>query len=210
MEENNKNNELTEEVTEDTEAAAEDPMIRKVYTKQQNALYTIISIALFFALYFGVNGLVAAFTGKPYNMYAYPDTVSEGSVANAFELSGISPDNGYGFESARLSRDENGYEFRVLFSGISDMESFAENNPKLVYSDSDEEVRIEFYPYRENPERKEFVYADVFWNTDSDKGTVYLFEWQGNFYAEYVESGAIVLSYISEIMAGQERIPAEQ
>lgn len=210
MEENNKNTEIVEEVTEDTETAVEEPMTRKVYTKQQNALYTIISIALFFALYFGVNGLVVASTSKPYNMYAYPDTVVEGSLAEAFDVSGISSDNGYGFESARLSRDENGYEFRVVFSGIPDTESFAENNPKLDYSDSDEEVRIEFYPYRENPDRKEFVYADVFWNVDSDKGTIYLFEWQGDFYAEYVESGTTVLSYISEIMAGQERVYTEQ
>lgn len=210
MEDNNKNTEITEEAAENTEAAAEQPMTRREYTKQQNALYTIISIALFFALYFGVNGLVAALTSKPYNMYAYPDTVVEGGIADAFELSGISADNGYGFESARLSWDKNGYEFRVLFGGIPDMESFAEDNPQLGYSDLDEEVRIEFYPYRENPDRKEFAYADVFLNADNSRGTVYLFEWQGNVYAEYAESGATVLSYISEIMAGQERVYTEQ
>lgn len=205
MEENNKNTEIIEEVTEDTETAAEEPMTRKEYTKQQNALYTIISISLFFALYFGVKGVMGV-GNRPYNMYAYSDTISEERIAAAFELSGISADRGYSFESARLVKDENSYEFRVLFSGISDTESFAENNTKLDYSDSNEESRIEFYPYRENPDRKEFIYADVFWNTDSDKGTVYLFEWQGNVYAEYLESGVSVPTEVSSIMVGQEKV----
>ncbi|MDE6132672.1 MAG: hypothetical protein K2G04_04765, partial [Oscillospiraceae bacterium] len=126
------------------------------------------------------------------------------------ELSGVSANQGYSFESARLSKNKNSYEFRVLLSGISDRESFVENNSNLGYSDSDEEVRIEFYPYRENYERMEFVYADVFWNTDSDKGTIYLFEWQGKLYAEYFENGNILPSEISYIMAGQEKIYSEQ
>ena len=205
MEENNKNTEIIEDDAEDIEAAAEEPMTRKEYTKQQNALYTIISIALFFALYFGVKG-VMGMVDKQYIMYAYPETISEENISAAFELSGISADNGYAFENARLVKNENGYEFRVLFSGITDMESFAENNTKLDYSDSDEEVRIEFYPYSENPDRKEFIYADVFWNVDSDKGTIYLFEWQGNVYAEYLESGVSVPTEVSSIMAGQEKV----
>lgn len=205
MEENNKNVEITEENAEAAEAAAEKPMTRKVYTKQQNALYTIISIALFFALYFGVKGVMGV-VDRPYSMYASPDTISEERIAAVFELSGISADQGYVFENARIVKNGNSYEFGALFSGVPDTESFGENNPKLDYSDSDEEVRIEFYPYRENPERKEFVYADVFWNTDSDKGTVYLFEWQGDVYAEYFESGVSVPTEVSSIMAGQEKV----
>ena len=209
MEDNNKNTEIIEEVAEDTETSAEEPMTRKEYTKQQNALYTIISIALFFALYFGVKGVMGV-VDKQYSMYASPDTISEEHIDAAFELSGISTDQGYVFENARLAKNENSYEFRALFSGISDTESFAENNPKLDYSDSDEEVRIEFYPYKENPDRKEFIYADVFWNVDSDKGTIYLFEWQGDVYAEYLESGVSVPTEVSSIMAGQEKIYTER
>ncbi|MBD5141333.1 MAG: hypothetical protein HDT25_07970 [Ruminococcus sp.] len=209
MEENNKNTEIIEDAEEDIEAAAEEPMTRKEYTKQQNALYTIISIALFFALYFGVKG-VMGMVDKQYIMYAYPETISEENISAAFELIGISVDNGYAFENARLKKNEYGYEFRVLFSGIPDMESFAENNPKFDYSDSDEEVRIRFYPYRENPDRKEFVYADTFWNADNDTGTVFLFEWQGNVYAEYIGNSVRVSTEVSEIMAGQEKIYLEQ
>lgn len=205
MEENNKNTEIIEEIAEDIETSAEEPMTRKEYTKQQNALYTIISIALFFVLYFGVKGVMGV-VDRPYSMYASPDTISEERIAAAFELSGISTDNGYAFENARLEKNKYGYEFRVLFSGISDMESFAENNPKLDYSDSDEEVRIGFYPYRENPDRKEFVYANVFWNADSDTGTVFLFEWQGNVYMEYIENSVSVSTEVSSIMAGQEKV----
>lgn len=209
MEENNKNTEISEEITENTEDAEEQPMARRVYTKQQNAMYTIISIALFFALYFGVKGVMGA-VNRPYIMYAYPDTVSEERVAAVFELSGISSDLGYGFESARLVKTADGYEFTAVFGGISDRESFAENNPQLGHSDSEEEVRIEFYPYKENPDAKEFVYADVFWNADSDNGTIYLFEWQGKLYAEYFERGNVLPSEVSSIMAGQEKIYTER
>lgn len=202
MEENNK---IIEGISEDTDTAAEEPMTRKVYTKQQNALYTIISIALFFALYFGVKGVMGA-VNRPYIVYAYPDTVSEERTALIFELSGISSDLGCDFESARLAKNVNRYEFTAVFGGIADRESFAENNPQLVDYGSDGEVRIEFYPYRENPDVKEFVYAEVFGGADGEKGTVYLFEWQGRLYAEYFEIGNVVPSEVSSIMTGQEKI----
>lgn len=209
MEKNNKSIEISEENTKHTETAAEEPMTRRVYTKQQNAMYTIISIILFFVLYFGVKGVMGV-VNRPYNVYASPDTVSEERVAAAFELCGISADEGYSFENARLVKAENGYEFTVLFGDITDRESFSENNPQLGYSDSEEEVRIEFYPYRENPDGKEFVYAEIFRNADSDNGTIYLFEWQGEFYAEYFESGSVLPSEVSSIMAGQEKIYTER
>lgn len=202
MEENNK---IIEEISEDTDTAAEEPMTRKVYTKQQNALYTIISIALFFALYFGVKGVMGA-VNRPYIVYAYPDTVSEERTALIFELSGISADLGCDFESARLAKNVNRYEFTAVFGGIADRESFAENNPQLVDYGSDGEVRIELYPYRENPDVKEFVYAEVFGGADGEKGTVYIFEWQGRLYAEYFERGNVVPSEVSSIMTGQEKI----
>lgn len=208
MEENNKNMEVTEEIIENTDTAEEEPMTRRVYTKQQNALYTIISIALFFVLYFGVKGVMGA-VNRPYIMYAYPDMVSEERTASIFELSGISSDLGYVFENARLVKNENGYEFMAVFSGIADRESFTESNTQLVNSDSDEEVRIEFYPYRENPDVKDFVYAEAFGGADGEGGTVYLFEWQGRLYAEYFERGNVLPSEISSIMAGQEKIYTE-
>lgn len=208
MEENNKNTENIEEILENTDNAEEQPMTRKVYTKQQNALYTIISIALFFVLYFGVKGVMGA-VNRPYIMYAYPDTVSEERAADVFNLSGVSSDLGYIFENARLVKNENGYEFMAVFSGIADRESFVESNTQLANSDSDEEVRIEFYPYRENPDVKDFVYAEAFGGADGEEGTVYLFEWQGSLYAEYFERGNVLPSEISSIMAGQEKIYTE-
>lgn len=208
MEENNKNMEVTDEIIENTDTAEEQPMTRRVYTKQQNALYTIISIALFFVLYFGVKGVMGA-VNRPYIMYAYPDMVSEERTASIFELSGISSDLGYVFENARLVKNENGYEFMAVFSGIANRESFTESNTQLVNSDSDEEIRIEFYPYRENPDVKEFVYAEAFVGADGEEGTVYLFEWQGRLYAEYFDRGNVLPSEISSIMAGQEKIYTE-
>lgn len=209
MEENNKSTEIIEENAEDTEIAVEEPMTRRVYTKQQNMLYTIISIALFFVLYFGVKGVMGA-VNRPYIMYTYSDTISEERAAVVFNLSGVSSDLGYVFENARLVKNENGYEFMAVFSGIANRESFVESNTQLVNSDSDEEVRIEFYPYRENPDVKEFVYAEAFGGADGEEGTVYLFEWQGRLYAEYFERGNVLPSEISSIMAGQEKIYTER
>lgn len=209
MEENNKSTEIIEENAEDTEIAVEEPMTRRVYTKQQNMLYTIISIALFFVLYFGVKGVMGA-VNRPYIMYAYSDTISDERAAAVFDLSGVSSDLGYVFENARLVKNENGYEFMAVFSGIADRESFTEGNTQLVNSNSDEEVRIEFYPYRENPDVKEFVYAEAFGGADGEEGTVYLFEWQGRLYAEYFERGNVLPSEVLSVMSGQEKIYTER
>lgn len=204
MEENNKNTEITGEVPEES---TEKPMTRTVYTKQQTALYTIISIALFCAVYFGGKG-VMGMVNRPYSITAYAENVGEERIAEAFEIGGISPEQSCSFESARLNKHENGYEFTVIFSGIGDLEIFAEEGIAFEYGNAEEDVRTEIYPYRENPDLAEYVYAEKLVDIDSPNREVYLFEYEGNTYAKYAEYGGIVPAEITGLFYGQEKVYA--
>lgn len=199
MEENNINEEISE--TEQIEA----PMTRKHYTKQQNVLYTIISIGLFFLLYFAARGIMGA-VNRPYYVLVYGEQMSSGAADIAFEISGISTEQGYVLDSARLDRNAGGYSLKIFFSGIGDEESFIENGMDFEYGDAWEDIRTDFYPYRENPDYAEYVYADKYVNVDDPVGAVYFFKWDGEYYAEYIEYSSSIPYKASEIFAGQEKI----
>ena len=198
MEENNINEEIEEE-------AVEAPMTRKHYTKQQNVTYTIISIVLFFILYFAVKGIMGTIN-RPYHILVYSDQIAESTAGDAFAVSGISAEQGYVFENARLNKDVSGYALNIIFSGIKDEESFAESGMTFEYGDVEEDIRREFYPYRDNSDYAEYVYADKYVNIDYPAGAVYLFEWEGELYAEYSEYSTSMPGQISGIFAGQEKI----
>ena len=193
------NEELTE--TEPSEA----PMTRKSYTKQQNILYTIISIGLFFLLYFAARGIMGA-VNRPYYVLVYGEQMSSGAAGIAFEISGISGSQGYVFESARFDRRSGGYELKIVFSGIEDEESFSESGMDFDYGDVEEDIRIDFYPYEENPDHAEYVYANKYVNVNDPVGEVYIFKWDGEFYAEYSEHGTAMPYQVSELFSGQEKI----
>ena len=207
MEENNINEEITEEISQEISGSeqTEAPMTRRHYTKQQNIIYTIISIGLFFILYFVVKGIMGQ-VNRPYYIFVYADTAASGTADRAFEVSGISGEQGYVFESARFDRNAGGYELKIVFSGIEDEESFSENGMDFEYGDVEEDIRISFYPYEENPDYAEYVYADKYVNINDPVGEVYLFKWEGNLYAEYSERGTSMLYNMSELFSGQEKI----
>ncbi|MCM1329503.1 MAG: hypothetical protein NC253_08705 [Ruminococcus sp.] len=204
MEDNNKNTEITEEVPEES---TEKPMTRTVYTKQQTALYTVISIALFCLVYFGGKG-VMGMVNRPYSILAYSENVGAERIAETFEIGGISPGQSCTFESARLNKHENGYEFTMIFSGTGDLENFAEEGIAFEYGDIEEEVRTEIYPYRENPDLAEYVYAEKFVDMDSPNREIYLFEFEGETYAKYVQYGGIVPAEVTGLFYGQEKVYA--
>ena len=205
MEENNIND-VDEDIKGITEEESQEaPMTRRQYTKQQNVLYTIISIGLFFLLYFAVRGVMSA-VNRPYYILAWADSTSDISVRRAFEVSGISEDRGYAFESARLDKDVSGYVLRIVFSGIEDEDGFSESGMNFEYGDVDEDIRREFYPYEDNPDYAEYVYADKYVNIDDPSGAVYLFEWEGKLYAEYSEYSTSMSDQVTDLFAGQERI----
>ena len=61
---------------------------QKRYTKQQNMLYTVISIVLFIVIYFG-GGKVLERINRPYMIYCYPGTVSEEKLIKQYDICGI-------------------------------------------------------------------------------------------------------------------------
>lgn len=200
MEENNKNTEIAEE---NAEAAEEQPMTRRVYTKQQNMLYTIISIALFFALYFGGKGIMGA-VNRPYSVFAYGEEM--GNTEAVYELCGVYSEY-CTFENARLVKSEGGCEFTALFSVNS--ENFAEEGIAFEYGDAEEDVRTDIYPYPENPWLAEHVFAEKITDTDAPSRELYLFDRDGGHYAKYCQYSASVPAEVRAVFAGQEKIYAE-
>lgn len=196
MEENNKGAGITEENTE-----AEQPMTRRVYTRQQNMLYTIISIAIFCVLYFGGKAVMGA-VDRPYAVFVYGEDMSAERFDAVCELGGVLP--GYcTFENARLIKSEGGYEFSVLFSADED---FVPEGIAFEYGDAEEDVRTDIYPYSENPWFAEHVYAQRVADTDGSSRELYIFERDGAFYAKFVRYGSFVPSEVSAVFAGREKI----
>ena len=196
MEENNKNNEISPQ---------EEELQPRHYTKQQNALYTVISVGLFFFLYFGVKGITAA-ASRPYYMVADISAMGEEQVSDAFEISGISDRQGYSLYSARLDKSDGRYILQTVFSGIEDAEIFAESGIAFEYGDIEEDVRIGFFPEPGNMSYWDYVYADKFVDIDSPVRELYLFEWNGELYAEYREYSGSVSAEVRAIFSGQEKV----
>lgn len=198
-----------EEINKNTEAPAEEEELRpRRYTKEQNALYTIISIGLFFLLYFGVKGITAA-ASRPYYILADIPAIGEELTADAFEISGISADmrgQGCTLESARLDKNSGGYVLEMVFSGIGDEEEFIESGITFEYGNIEEDIRAEFCPAPENPAYVEYVYADKLVDIEAPSRELYLFEWNDGHYAEYREYSASVPAEVLAIFSGQEKI----
>ena len=188
-----------EEQKQDTEE-----MTRKQYTKQQNILYTVISIGLFLIIYFG-GGKVLELANRPYRIYCYPETVSDERMTNLYDICGISFGGGIEFETARL-RKEGGFEILVLFSGIEDEDYFAENCINFEYGDLMEDVRTEFYPYRENPSLAEYAYATRYVDINDPNRYISVFDYNGTLYAEYSQLGSNIASDVKAFFADGEKV----
>lgn len=200
MEENNKMSEIT------AEAEDNGGELHPVhYTKQQNIFYTIVSIGLFFVLYFALKGITAA-ASRPYYILADISAIGEEQVLDAFDISGVSKEQGYSLYSARLDKSNGRYVLQTVFSGISDGEIFAESGITFEYGDAEEDIRIEFCPDPENPGYIEYVYAEKFVDIEAPSRELYLFGWDGELYAEYREYSGTVSAEVSAIFSGHEKV----
>ena len=193
------NTNIPEEQEQDTEK-----MTGKHYSKQQNALYTVLSVGLFLILYFG-GGKLLELVNRPYRIYCYPETVSEESLTNLYDICGIASDSGIEFEGARL-RKEGGFEVMVLFSGIEDEDYFAENCINFEYGDVTEDIRTEFYPYRENPSLAEYAYAYRYVDIDDPNRYISVFVYSGEVCAEYTYIGRSLPSEVRTFFADGEKV----
>lgn len=190
------------------EKTAEQPMTRRHYSKRQNFIYTIISIGLFCLLDFGARWAIAA-VSRPYYIIADIPSIGDELTAYAFDIGGISADmreRGCTLESARLDRNEGGYVLKLVFSEIGDEDAFLESGITFEYGNIEEEIRTEFRPDPENPVLVEYVYADKLVDTEAPSREMYLFKWNGGYYAEYRQYGAGVPAEANALFSGQEKI----
>lgn len=193
---------MEENTNEIKNEQAEKLMERRHYTKQQNALYTIISIALFFLLYFG-GGQVIKLINRPY--YTILTDISAESSARMFEYAGVDG-QGLTIENARLDKAQDGYSVLILFSGLDSEEKFAENGITFEYGDLVEDVRIEFLPYEDNPGHAEYAFGNQYVDIDNPGRLISVFKFDGRYYAQYAEYGSTVTSEIKSIFAGGEKV----
>lgn len=190
------------------EETAEQPMTRRHYTKRQNFMYTIISVGLFFLLYFGAKGIMGM-VNRHYYILTDRAEIAEELIPYVFEIGGISAEQGCAFESARLDKNEGGYTLKIIFSGIADEDTFLENGITFEYGNIEEDVRTEFYPDPKNPNYVEYVYADKLTDIEAPSRELYLFEWNGGNYAEYRQYSAGVPAEVNALFSGREKIYAE-
>lgn len=177
---------------------------RKSYNKQQNMLYTIISIGLFIVIYFG-GSKALELVNRPYRIYRYPETVSEESLAELYDICGISAIQGIEFEGARL-RKEGGFEVTALFSKIEDEEMFAEKYINFEYGDLLEDIRTEFYPYPENPSAAEYAYAVRYVDINDPNRYISVFEYDDTIYAQYTQMGNSLPPNVKAFFADGEKV----
>ncbi len=187
-------------------AAEEKPMERKHYTKQQNIMYTVISVILFFVLYFGGAGIIAAFN-RPYNIYLTAEAVRPETLPQLYEISGLSAERGLTFETARLAKGD-GIATVMLFSGLDSDEEPPESFIGFEYGDPIEDVRIEFYPYSDSPAVPEYAFGTQYVDIDHPERTVSVFEFEGGCYAMYSEYGNVLSSELKSAFKDGEKASA--
>lgn len=182
---------------------AEDVTERRHYTRQQSALYTVISIALFFALYFGGKSVIGLIN-RSYTIYLYPENITGEASRMMFEISGLSDENGLFVESARLSKYADGHTASVLFSGFDSEEDFVRDCILFEYGDPVEDLRIEFFPY--DPAYAEYAFGTRYVDIDDPDRSVSVFEFEDTLYALYTESGGTVPTEIKAAFSDGEKV----
>lgn len=204
------NNKETEKKAEEEVIEEENPIKRTQYTKQQSFLYTVISVVLFFIIYFAAKGITGT-VNRPYQMLVYGEDINAESVAEAFSISGISSENGCVFENARVEKGTDGYAFSALFlvniePDAEDDESIAKEIISFEYGDPEEDIRAEFYPYAENPYYAEYAYGEKYVDIETPSREISIFQWDGEVYALYRQYGSVVPSEIKALFSGTEKV----
>lgn len=143
--------------------------------KQNYVIYTIISILLFAVLYagfqFGKNMLFRDYTIDVKGSELTAEQVE--IVKNATEIDFFEP------QQLTLAKENNIFSVEILYN-VGDYSDFAEDFESYVYDDSDEERRLEIYPYGNSV--PEYVYPQYYVNADFPDRSCYLYEYDGDNY----------------------------
>lgn len=174
-------------------------------TKQQTIVYTIISIALFFLIYFGGNGLIEM-VNRPYLMLQNADGLTNEHIELQYEYAHISKEYGLIYENSRLEKNDSDYKVSILFSGIDDIEAFSENGILFEYGNPILEFEDEFYPYNDNYNMSEYIIAIKYVDNDEPNNEILVFEYDGEIYAEFQSYGSIIPTEVKILFDGCEKI----
>ena len=170
--------EIEKETEEVTELIEEEPPYKKE-PRQNYVIYTVISVILFFILYFGVNFVTGKINAEYYM------TVDGSQLTD--EQKGIISDYASidctDITAVKLKRVNRSSVVTVYFENTGDPETFAEERIMFEYGDVVEDLRIEIFPY--GNETVEFVYASSYVNIDNPNVYCHVYEFNGENYAEY-------------------------
>lgn len=164
------------------------------HNKKQNAIYTIISVAIFFVLYYGAKN-VTAFINREY-FY----------TLNSFELTGeqltivedytkIKLDENASVDFARYDKMSDSKIITIRYKNISDKDLFIENNIFYEYGNV-------VTDYRYQTVTGEYVYGDSYVNIENPAVYCILYEIDGDFYAEF-KSDEITTEIMTAIKKGE-------
>lgn len=199
MAENEKTNEeITENEINGTEAVSDGPVHEP---KQNYIIYTVISVLLFVVLYSCWKFVVP----KLFRDYTF--SVSGGSLtAEQLEIvkryTEIDCEN---ISEAVFQRTNGKASVAIYYENIVDAQDFAENCINFEYGDPEEDVRSEIYPYGNSV--PEYVYGERYVNIGDPDASCLIYEYDGDFYAEYRSSG--VSAEIMTLFSGAEKVYSE-
>lgn len=191
-------------VQEEAEQTAEPVHIPR-NTKQQSALYTIISIALFCIIYFGGKGLLETIN-RPYYMVQLENNMSSELLEMHYDYACVSKECGAEYENSCVDKNDEGYVLSILFSGIDDFDNFAENGILFEYGNAVEDVENEFYIYNNGVLLSERVIATKYVNNDNPNNEILIFEYEDKMYAEFHEYGVLVPTEVKILFDGCEKV----
>lgn len=169
--------------------------------KQNYVFYTIVSVLLFFALYFGYRFAVGKLF-RDYTMKVDGSAFSAEQLENIKEFAKIDSDS---ISDVRLERVNNKSTVFITYKDIGDPEEFAENVIMYEYGNIAEDIRTEIYPHGDRT--VEYVFADSYVNIDDPTVYCMIYDYNGETYAQFRSEN--ITSEISALFMGAEKIYKE-
>lgn len=169
--------------------------------KQNYVFYTIVSVLLFFTLYFGYRFAVGKLF-RDYTMTVDGSAFSAEQLENIKEFAEIDSDN---ISDVRLERVNNKSTVFITYKDIGDPEEFAENVIMYEYGNIAEDIRTEIYPHGDRT--VEYVFADSYVNIDDPTVYCMIYDYNGETYAQFRSEN--ITSEISALFMGAEKIYKE-
>lgn len=166
--------------------------------KQNYVIYTIISVALFFVLYFGKEFIEGRINAN-YYMTINGSTLNESQLEYLTEYTMVECDAVKGITLTHINRAST---IAITYENVGDREVFTENCILYEYGDVVSDIRREIYPYGNSI--PEYVYAEAYVNIENPEICCYVYEYDGATFAEYTSDE--ITSEISALFMNSEKI----